>query len=421
MENKIISTRNVISIIIFGVAAFASQVYSIPEKQTNYAPPVPGLPENIDPKPPTTTVKQKPDEVMLSNSYLPAVMQAVAYYVELIQYEPQYMTTIEPPYTAAVVGAPVQSEEYTSTVSTTQRTTQRTTYSTSTRPTKTTTLTTRPTWYTTTTTAIPTTRPTWYSTTRPPTTRPTWYSTTRPPTTSPTQQTTRKTTPLPWYADQTTQAHKPGYYQPSNPLFDYPDSVNRPTQKPQTGNLPLLSISQSQFFDWFLQMKTKKMSDLSEYDLQFLHQLPSSLLQDILHERYEQPAFLDQDNVNEFLKVYDDFYGRNQPVTGRKKVPPTKPYVQLLMLYDLLKREAKKQMLNKFQGYSPEMLEELNKTSQGSSERQLHTLLYRMVSRNDVDKADILVRVTSIIEDLLTPESALAMALRYIPPLTFVP
>lgn len=100
-----------------------------------------------------------------------------------------------------------------------------------------------------------------------------------------------------------------------------------------------------------LTFSTKKIIFLSstEYDLQFLHQLPSGLLQDILYERYEQPAFLDEDNVNEFRKVYDDFYGRNQPVTGRKKVPPTKPYVQLLMLYDLLKREAKKLMLNKFQ------------------------------------------------------------------------
>lgn len=88
---------------------------------------------------------------------------------------------------------------------------------------------------------------------------------------------------------------------------------------------------------------------LIEYDLQFLHQLPSGLLQDILYERYEQPALLDIDNVNEFLKVYDDFYGRNQPVTGKKKVPATKPYVQMLMLYDLLKREAKRLMLNKFE------------------------------------------------------------------------
>lgn len=50
------------------------------------------------------------------------------------------------------------------------------------------------------------------------------------------------------------------------------------------------------------------------------------------------------------------------------------------------------------QGYSPEMLEELNKTSQGSAERQLHTLLYRMISRDDVNKPDIIVRVTAIIE-----------------------
>lgn len=267
------------------------QVYSIPEEQIHNAPPVPGLPDNTDPTEATTTIKLKPGEVLLSNSYLPAVMQAVAYYVELIQYEPQFTTTIEPPYTVAVVGQPVQSEEFTSTVSTTQRTTQRTTYSTSTRPT------TRPTWYTSTTPL--TTRPTWYTTTRP-TTKPTRYSTARPQTTTtarptyqtsrptyqtsrptyqtskptyqtsrPTLQTTRRTTttirttPRPWYADQTTHAHNPGNYQPSNPLYDYPESANRPTPKPQTGNLPLLSISQSQFFDWFLQMKTKQLSEMS--------------------------------------------------------------------------------------------------------------------------------------------------------------
>lgn len=255
------------------------QVYSKSEQQTHNAPPVPGLPENTDPTVATSTIKSKPGEVMLSNSYLPAVMQAVAYYVELIQYEPQYMTTIEPPYTVAVVGQPIQSEELTPTVSTTQRTTQRTTYSTSTRPT------TRPTWYTSTTplttrpsitttttrpsTTTTTTRPsTTAATTRPPSTiittaRPT-YQTSRP-TFQTTQRTTTsiRTTPRPWYADQTTHAHNPGYYQPSNPLFDYPESAHRPTQKPQTGNLPLLSISQSQFFDWFLQMKTKQLSEMS--------------------------------------------------------------------------------------------------------------------------------------------------------------
>lgn len=35
-------------------------------------------------------------------------------------------------------------------------------------------------------------------------------------------------------------------------------------------------------------------------------------------------------------------------LTGNKKVPVTKPYVEMLMLYDALKREAKAQGLHKF-------------------------------------------------------------------------
>lgn len=225
-------------------------------------PPVPGLPENTDPTQRTSTIKMKPDEDMLSNSYLPAVMQAVAYYVELIQYEPQYTTTIEPPYTVTDASQPAQAEEITETVATTQRTTQRTT---TTRPTTkpTTRPTTRPTWYTTkrTTTKGPLT--TGYTTTRKTTPRPTWWPTKKPTTAAQTPQRPQYTTKVPWYADQTTHAHNPGYYQPSSPLYDDPEAEHRPTQKPQFGNLPLLSISQTQFFDWFLQMKTKQLSDIS--------------------------------------------------------------------------------------------------------------------------------------------------------------
>lgn len=34
-----------------------------------------------------------------TESFLPPVMQAIAYYVELLQYEPLYSTTVEPPFT----------------------------------------------------------------------------------------------------------------------------------------------------------------------------------------------------------------------------------------------------------------------------------------------------------------------------------
>lgn len=80
--------------------------------------------------------------------------------------------------------------------------------------------------------------------------------------------------------------------------------------------------------------------------------LPSGLLQDILYEPYEQPSLSDAENINEFRRLYDDFYGRavsDGSQTGKKRVPPTRPYVQFLMLYDLMKRDAKRLMLQTFE------------------------------------------------------------------------
>lgn len=149
-----------------------------------------------------------------SNSYLPAVMQALAYYVELIQYEPLHTTTIEPPYTLPAAG---EVENAPTTPSRPQ--------SSSTR------------W--TTTTAKP------FTTTRRP-----WGS-----------------------VESTTQSHKPGQFAPaaqpqsSTPLHDdtaaYVPLVLRPstTRKPfvaQVGPLPILSISSHQYFDWYLQNKAKR-------------------------------------------------------------------------------------------------------------------------------------------------------------------
>lgn len=82
-------------------------------------------------------------------------------------------------------------------------------------------------------------------------------------------------------------------------------------------------------------------------DNQFLHQLPADLLQDIEDESYEMPAKIDADNVNAFRKIYDDSFERIRYAaltgsqTGKKRIPPTRPYVLFLMCYDLLKREAK--------------------------------------------------------------------------------
>jgi hypothetical protein len=127
-----------------------------------------------------------------------------------------------------------------------------------------------------------------------------------------------------------------------------------------------------------------------ENDLRYLSILPKKLLLDIYRDYNRLPAILDIDNVNEFRKIFDDSYynfGKYEPssemmknsmriqgeelqfltlkfinnifcnisalmqratLTGKKKPPPTRPYVLMLMLYDLLKREAKALKLHNF-------------------------------------------------------------------------
>lgn len=93
---------------------------------------------------------------------------------------------------------------------------------------------------------------------------------------------------------------------------------------------------------------------------------------DIYQDYLRRPALLDYDNVIEFRKVFDDSYrfqyGTQEPtreqmlhnmriqvqqqrpsVIFKKKVPPTRPYVLMLMLYDLLKREAKTKKLHQYE------------------------------------------------------------------------
>lgn len=95
--------------------------------------------------------------------------------------------------------------------------------------------------------------------------------------------------------------------------------------------------------------------NMTENELQYLDPLPKKLLLQIHRESNLPFAILDIDNVNEFRRKYDDsYYPKNrkqnpdmqqmrmkmkiqmqqkrQMLTGRKKPPPTRPYVHMLML-----------------------------------------------------------------------------------------
>lgn len=53
-----------------------------------------------------------------------------------------------------------------------------------------------------------------------------------------------------------------------------------------------------------------------------------------------------------------------------------------------------------FQGYSEEMLLELDEISKNSAERQMHALLSRMLARGDTERKDVIGRTKSIIEGM---------------------
>lgn len=131
----------------------------------------------------------------LTESYLPAIMQVLAYHIELLQYEPLHSTTVEPPFTVSTT--PLTFPDLTSSSSIKPSTQQQpvTWWSpTTTKPT---------TWWsppsTTSTTIKSTTLGTLFSTT----------TTTQAPTTKPVTSSLQTTTDKPWW-DLTSSSRKPG-------------------------------------------------------------------------------------------------------------------------------------------------------------------------------------------------------------------
>nr|XP_017007369.2 LOW QUALITY PROTEIN: uncharacterized protein LOC108064378 [Drosophila takahashii] len=295
----------------------------------------------------------------LLTSYLPASMQALAYYIDLLQYEPLSTTTVEPPFSADDGG--VESTTASAKPSTPLPTRSRTT--TTRRP-----------------SGIGGLGSVWWQ-------PPSWWET--PQRTSTTE---RPTSPP-------TLPHRPGIFAPASQ-----------TEKALEGHTLFEEIGDGLDFD----------------------KLPLSLIRDIQTERDDFTN--DVESLDNFLRLYDDNYGRaafdfesamdrwsSSSIAGKKRVPPTKPYVDFLLVYDLLKRDAKAANLSKYEGYSEDLLQQLHELSQASSARQLHTLFQRMLDRGDIQRSDVVARVQGIVKDLGNPKSATSKALAFIPSMQFLP
>ncbi|KAH8419159.1 hypothetical protein KR222_006941 [Zaprionus bogoriensis] len=312
----------------------------------------------------------------LLDSYLPAAMQALAYYIDLLQYEPLSSTTAEPPFSA-------QAEEQ-----------QQDESGDSSSDPSSTPLPPRP--------VSTTKRPT--STTRRPAASssgwwqpPSWWETPERTTT------TARPTAAP------THAHGPALFAPG---------AARKQQQQQQSQVPLEG-----------QALFSEITDDADFD-----RLPLSLIRDIQTEALHDDFTNDVESLDNFLRLYDDNYGRaafdsesamdrwsSASTAGKKRVPPTKPYVDFLLVYDLLKRDAKAANLSKYEGYSEDLLQQLFELSNASSTRQLHTLFQRMLDRGDIQRSDVVARVQGILKDLGNPSSATSKALINIPSMQFLP
>ncbi|XP_037896095.1 uncharacterized protein LOC119641463 [Glossina fuscipes] len=319
----------------------------------------------------------------LLNSYLPACMQVLAYYLDHLQYEPFSMTTVRD-------GATNNNDSYlpTTTMSLTS-TSSSGLWSVSN-------------WgnqVTSSTTKMPSLQDIYikfnnsYSsdTTKSPISTTTTFGVWAIP-----QWWTHATTPKEPSSSIPTRFHKPALFAP--------------------------------FKKWY-----KMKFDNVESNWERFNTLPLSLIRDIETDaKSEHPANI-LESIDNFLRLYDDNYGRvivsshtsTDPWSalsnaGKKREPPARPYMEFLLVYDVLKRDAKTLNLSKYEGYSEDLLNELQKVSNISSARQLHVLFKRLLERGDVKRIDTITRVEALINELNNPNSDTAKALRFIPAMPFL-
>lgn len=103
------------------------------------------------------------------------------------------------------------------------------------------------------------------------------------------------------------------------------------------------------------------------------------------------------------------------------KAPLRSSVQELASLYDALSKDARKQGLAKFSGYSDEVLKTLESTMEGGVGPQLLVLLEKAVERNELTRDDAKQKISNTLNELADPATILSRDLRRLVPLRFVP
>ncbi|XP_022831539.1 uncharacterized protein LOC111360005 isoform X2 [Spodoptera litura] len=274
--------------------------------------------------------------------------------------------------------------------------------------------------------------------------RPTTKPTPRPTTKPTPRPTTRPTTSRP--TEMTTPFHRPGLYAPPSPPKPY--SYSRFSWNPQQHRFVLLPVEHHAQYTILQPQETRTEEPLlsihqdqikplmepspesapylpPHYDVKVSSRSDGYVIDDISEESLQYLS----DDVREMIKmakdphddkvvdVWDGVRQGNQPVTTKAKLSASN--LRLLLLYDLLSRDAKRQRLSDYSGFSPDVMKALVASSSGGVREQLKMALAKMVERHDCGHEYANNRAREMVEELGKDESGISTDLRYLQPLIY--
>ncbi|XP_013146776.1 PREDICTED: mediator of RNA polymerase II transcription subunit 15-like isoform X2 [Papilio polytes] len=148
------------------------------------------------------------------------------------------------------------------------------------------------------------------------------------------------------------------------------------------------------------------LDEISEDNLQYL----SKNVREMIRMAYDP-------NDDRLVDVWEGL--RANPAEPGPKGKLSSSNLRLLLLYDLLSREAKRQRLSDYSGFSPDVMKTLVESSSGGAREQLRMALSKMVDRHDCEHEYANNRAKEMVAELAKDESKLSSEIRYLQPLVY--
>ncbi|XP_030031730.2 uncharacterized protein LOC115448435 [Manduca sexta] len=239
--------------------------------------------------------------------------------------------------------------------------------------------------------------------------------------------------------DETTPFHAPGLYQPAKPpkpadryksyqqrfvLLPFEQHAPYTVIKPQgtRNQASLLSVHHEQvkplvepspndphFLPPHFDVKASRSDGIDEFSDENLQYLSNNVKEMI--KMAQDPS------DNGLVDVWGEVRAAQTSATTRAKLSSSN--LRLLLLYDLLSRDAKRQRLSEFSGFAPDVMKVLVESSNGGARQQLRIALSKMVERHDCGHEYANNRAREMVEELGRDESKLSSELRYLEPLVY--